>query len=91
MLTGHSLGAGTVSILYLSIISCVSIYLVVTGHSLGAGTASILSFILREKYKDRVVKCFAYSPPGTFFYKQSFSRYRVGPSEKLIVIFVRIK
>jgi len=38
--------------------------IVVTGHSLGAGTASILSFILREKYKDRVVKCFAYSPPG---------------------------
>ena len=39
-------------------------YLVVTGHSLGAGTAVILGFILRQKYKDKHVKCYAFSPPG---------------------------
>ena len=38
--------------------------LVVTGHSLGAGTATILAFLLREKYPDRDVLCYAYSPPG---------------------------
>jgi len=38
--------------------------LVVTGHSLGAGTAAILAFLLREKYPDRKVRCYAYSPPG---------------------------
>ena len=36
----------------------------VTGHSLGAGTAVILGFILRQKYKDKDVKCYAFSPPG---------------------------
>lgn len=38
--------------------------IVVTGHSLGAGTAVILGFILRQKYKDKHVKCYAFSPPG---------------------------
>jgi len=38
--------------------------IVVTGHSLGAGTAVILGFILRQKYKDKDVKCYAFSPPG---------------------------
>jgi len=36
----------------------------VTGHSLGAGTASILAFMLRTKYPEMQVMCYAYSPPG---------------------------
>jgi len=38
--------------------------IVVTGHSLGAGTATILAFLLRAKYQDTRVRCYAYSPPG---------------------------
>eukprot|EP00088_Acartia_fossae_P016789 TRINITY_DN19458_c0_g1_i3.p1 TRINITY_DN19458_c0_g1~~TRINITY_DN19458_c0_g1_i3.p1 ORF type:complete len:801 (-),score=133.21 TRINITY_DN19458_c0_g1_i3:263-2665(-) len=53
-----------VNILSLTLAEFQNYSIVVTGHSLGAGTASILSFILREKYKDREVKCFAFSPPG---------------------------
>jgi len=36
----------------------------VTGHSLGAGAATILSFMLRARYPDANVRCYAYSPPG---------------------------
>ncbi|XP_023332335.1 sn1-specific diacylglycerol lipase beta-like [Eurytemora carolleeae] len=39
-------------------------FVLVTGHSLGAGTASILAFMLRAKYPDRNIICYAYSPPG---------------------------
>lgn len=53
-----------VNILNLALAEFPDYSLVVTGHSLGAGTAAILSFILREKYKDRDVKCYAFSPPG---------------------------
>jgi len=38
--------------------------IVVTGHSLGAGTAAILAFLLRAKYSETRVTCYAYSPPG---------------------------
>ena len=38
--------------------------IVVTGHSLGAGTAAILTFLLRAKYPQLRVICYAYSPPG---------------------------
>ena len=38
--------------------------IVVTGHSLGAGTAAILTFLLRAKYPNLRVVCYAYSPPG---------------------------
>ena len=38
--------------------------IVVTGHSLGAGTATILAFLLRDRYPDVRVTCYAYSPPG---------------------------
>jgi len=38
--------------------------IVVTGHSLGAGTAAILTFLLRAKYTNLRVICYAYSPPG---------------------------
>ena len=38
--------------------------IVVTGHSLGAGTATILAFLLRDRYPDIRVTCYAYSPPG---------------------------
>lgn len=38
--------------------------IVVTGHSLGAGTAAILTFLLRAKYPNLRVICYAYSPPG---------------------------
>jgi len=38
--------------------------IVVTGHSLGAGTATILAFLLRDKYPETKVTCYAYSPPG---------------------------
>jgi len=38
--------------------------LVVTGHSLGAGTAAILAFLLRSRYPNTSVTCYAYSPPG---------------------------
>jgi sn1-specific diacylglycerol lipase len=38
--------------------------IVVTGHSLGAGTAAILTFLLRAKYPNLQVVCYAYSPPG---------------------------
>jgi len=45
--------------------------LVVTGHSLGAGTASILAFLLRAKYGESMVTCYAYCPPGGLLSKDA--------------------
>ena len=45
--------------------------IVVTGHSLGAGTAAILTFLLRAKYPDLRVVCYAYSPPGGLLDKEA--------------------
>ena len=57
--------------------------IVVTGHSLGAGTASILAFLLRAKYQDTRVRCYAYSPPGGLL-----SREAAVESEKFTVSLV---
>ena len=46
--------------------------IVVTGHSLGAGTATILAFLLREKYPERGVTCYAFSPPGGLLRSEIF-------------------
>jgi len=55
----------------------------VTGHSLGAGTASILAFMLRTKYPDIQVMCYAYSPPGGLLCEPAAKE-----SEKFIVSVV---
>lgn len=56
-----------VNVMSMSLAEFQDYQLVVTGHSLGAGTAAILTFLLRNQYPDRDVKCFAYSPPGGLF------------------------
>lgn len=45
--------------------------LIVTGHSLGAGTSCLLTVKLYSEgiFKDRVVKCYAFAPPPTYFPK----------------------
>jgi len=57
--------------------------IIVTGHSLGAGTAAILAFLLRAKYTETRVTCYAYSPPGGLL-----SREAAVESEKFTVSVV---
>eukprot|EP00816_Leptocylindrus_hargravesii_P010370 CAMPEP_0196822226 /NCGR_PEP_ID=MMETSP1362-20130617/82634_1 /TAXON_ID=163516 /ORGANISM="Leptocylindrus danicus, Strain CCMP1856" /LENGTH=736 /DNA_ID=CAMNT_0042201723 /DNA_START=96 /DNA_END=2307 /DNA_ORIENTATION=+ len=36
----------------------------ICGHSLGAGCAVLISFVLKQRYGSRLMRCLAYSPPG---------------------------
>lgn len=56
--------ARRVNVLGLALAQYPEYSIVVTGHSLGAGTATILTFLLRCRYPERLVRCMAYSPPG---------------------------